>query len=75
MPREESLSGFGIGMTMDDFQINGIRQHVTESLSAVTYLIPLDPRCFRWKLVRSEGSGVAAVTYSFSNLVCCKCHC
>ena len=45
--REESLLGFGIGMTMDDFQINGIRQDVTESLkSAVRYSIPLDPRCF-----------------------------
>ena len=24
------------------------------------------------ELVRSEGSGVAAATYSFSNLLCCK---
>ena len=33
-----------IGMTMDDFQIDGIRQAVTESLkSAVRYSIPLDP--------------------------------
>ena len=36
--REESLAGFRIGMTMDDFQIDGIRQDVTESLkSAVMY--------------------------------------
>ena len=28
----ESLPEFGIGMTMDDFQIKGIRQDVTESL-------------------------------------------
>ena len=52
MPREESLPGFGIGMTMGDFQVDGIRQDVTESLnSAVKYSIPLDPRCFRWKMV------------------------
>ena len=39
-------------MTMDDFQIDGIRQDVTESLkSAVRYSIPLHPRCFRWKIV------------------------
>ena len=72
MRREQSLPGFGIGMTMDDFQIDGIRQDVTELLkSAVRYSIPLDPKM----LVRSEGSAVAAATYSFSNLVCCKCHC
>ena len=45
--REESLSGFVIGMTMDGFQIDGIRQDVTELLSAVRYSIPLDPKCFR----------------------------
>ena len=33
VPCEESLPGFGIGMTMDDFQIAGIRQVVTESLN------------------------------------------
>ena len=39
-------------MTMDDFQIDGIRQDVTESLkSAVRYSIPLGPRCFRWKVL------------------------
>ena len=27
------------------------------------------------EFVRSECSGVAAATYSFSNLVCCKCPC
>ena len=43
---------FGIVMTIDDFQIDGIRQDVTESLkSAVRYSIPLDPRCFRWKML------------------------
>ena len=56
MPREEYLPGFGIGMTMDDFQIDGIRQDVTESLkSAVRYTIPLDPRCFRWKMLSLSG--------------------
>ena len=38
--REASLPGFGLGMTIDDFQIAGIR-HVTESLkSAVRYASP-----------------------------------
>ena len=56
MLREESLPGFGIGITMDYFQINGIRQDVTESLkSAVRCSIPLDPRCFRWKMLRLSG--------------------
>ena len=41
---------------MDDFQIDGIRQHVAESLkSAVRYSIPLDPRCFRWKMMSVSG--------------------
>ena len=39
---EESLSGFGIGMTIDDFQIAGIRHDV----SAVRYSIALGPRLF-----------------------------
>ena len=48
VPREESLSGLGIGMTIDDFQIAGIRPDVTESLkSAVRYSIALGPRFFR----------------------------
>ena len=52
MLREQFLHGFGIGMTMDDFQIDGSRQDVTESLkSAVRYSIPLDPRYFRWKML------------------------
>ena len=56
MPREESLAGFGIGMTMDDFQIDGIRPDVTESLkSAVRYSLPLEPRCFRWKMLSLSG--------------------
>ena len=29
MLKEKYLPGFGIGMTMDDFQIDGIRQDVT----------------------------------------------
>ena len=56
MLREESLLGFVIGMTMDDFQIDGIRQDVTESLkSSVRYSIPLDPRCFRGKMLSLSG--------------------
>ena len=56
MSREESLPGFGIVMTMDDVQIDGIQQDVTESLkSAVRYLILLDPRCFRWKMPSLSG--------------------
>ena len=31
VPREESLPGLGIGMTIDDLQIVGIRHDVTES--------------------------------------------
>ena len=54
MPREESLPGFGIGMTMVDLQIDEIRQD--ESLnSAVRYSIPLDPRCFMWKMLNLSG--------------------
>ena len=52
MLRQESLPDCGIGMTMDDFQIDRIGQDVTESLkSAVRYSIPLDPKCFRWKML------------------------
>ena len=48
VPREESLPGLGIGMTIDDFQIARIRHDVTESLkSAVRYSIALGPRYFR----------------------------
>ena len=48
VPREESLPGLVIGLTLDDFQIAGIRHDVTESLkSAVRYSIALGPRFFR----------------------------
>ena len=48
VPREESLPGLGIGMTIDDFQIAGMRHDVTESLkSAVRHSIALGPRFFR----------------------------
>ena len=48
VPREESLPSLGIGMTIDDFQIAGIRHDVTESLkSEVRYSIALGPRFFR----------------------------
>ena len=33
VPREESLPDLGIGMTIDSFQIAGIRHDVTESLN------------------------------------------
>ena len=47
VPREESLQGLGIGMTIDDFQIAGIRHYVTKSLkSVVRYSIALGPRLF-----------------------------
>ena len=47
VPREEFLPGLGIGITIDDFQIAGIRHDVTESLkSAVKYSIALGPRFF-----------------------------
>ena len=43
MLREQSLPGFGIGMTKNYFQIDGIRQDETESLkSAGRYSIPLE---------------------------------
>ena len=48
VPREESLPGLGIGMTIDNFQIAGIRHDVTESLkSDVRYSIALGSRFFR----------------------------
>ena len=48
VPREESLPGLGIGMTIDDFQIVVIRPDVTESLkSAVRYSNALGSRFFR----------------------------
>ena len=49
VPREESLPGFEMGMTMTivDFQIAGIRHDVPESLkSAMRYSIALGPRLF-----------------------------
>ena len=48
VPREELLPVLGIGMTIYDFPIVGIRHDVTESLkSAVIYSIALGPRFFR----------------------------
>ena len=48
LPREESLPGLWIAMTIDDFQIAGIRHDVAESLkSAVIYSIALGPMFFR----------------------------
>ena len=46
--REESLPGFGMGMTINDFRIAGIRYDVTESLkSAVRYSMAMGPRFYR----------------------------
>ena len=48
VPREESLPGLGIGMTIYYFQIAGIRHDVTVSLkSEVRYSFALGPRFFR----------------------------
>ena len=45
VPKEKSWPGFGIEMTIDDFQIAGIRHDVAESLkSAVKYSIALSQR-------------------------------
>ena len=46
--REDFLPGLGIGMTIDDLQMAGIRHGVTELLkSAVRYSVALGPRSFR----------------------------
>ena len=55
---------------MDDFQIDGIRQDVTESLkSAMRYSIPLDPRCFRWKMLSLTGQKVQVLLQLLIHLV------
>ena len=52
MPCEVSFPGFGIGMTIEDFQIEGILEELTESLNtAVRYAVALGPKCFRWKML------------------------
>ena len=54
----------------DDFQIDVIRQDVTESLkSAVRYSIPLDPRCFRWKMLSLSGPKTRVLLQLFIPLV------
>ena len=56
VPCEESFPGFGIGMTIEDFQIAGILEELTESLnSAVRYAVALGPKCFRWKMLSLSG--------------------
>ena len=73
MLREESLPGFGIRMTMDDFQIDGIRQDVTELLkSAVRYSTPLDPICFRWKMLSLSGPKARVFLQLLIPLVTCS---
>ena len=52
VPCEVSFPGFGIGMTIEDFQIAGILEELTESLnSAVRYAVALGSKCFRWKML------------------------
>ena len=56
VPCEVSFPGFGLGMTIEHFQIEGILEELTESLnSAVRYAIALGPKCFRWKMLSLSG--------------------
>ena len=56
VPCEESFPCFGIGMTIEDFQIAGILEELTESLNrAVRYAVALGPKCFRWKMLSLSG--------------------
>ena len=53
--------------------MDGNRQYVTELLkSAVRYSIPLDPRCFRWKMQSFSGPKaqvlIPLVTWSVVNV-------
>ncbi len=65
-------------MIVDDFQIDGIRQELTESLNkAVRYAIALSPKCFKWKMLSLSGPKallllqllIALVTWSTVNVV------
>ena len=59
VPREVSLSGFGIGIDNEDFHISGMWHVVTERLKrAVMYSIALGPRCFKWKMLSLSGPKV-----------------
>ena len=56
VPCEVSFPGFGIGMTIEDFQIAGILEELAESLnSAVRYAVALGPKCFRRKMLSLSG--------------------
>ena len=56
VPCEESLPGLGMGMTNEDFQIEGIRLYLKESLKqAVRYSMALGPRFFKWKMLSRSG--------------------
>ena len=56
VPRAASLPGLGIGMTIDDFQITGIRHDVTESLkSVVRYTIVFGPSFFGLNILSLSG--------------------
>ena len=55
---------------MDDFQIDEIQQDVKKSLkSAVRYSIPLDLRCFRWKMLSLTGPKARVLLQLFIPLV------
>ena len=59
---------------MDDFQIIGIWHDVTDLLECSEVFSRLEskiPHVEDTEIVGSEGSDVAADSYSFSNLVCC----
>ena len=56
LPCDESLPGFGNGMMVDIFQMDGRRLLVMESLySAARKFKTKGPRCLRWKMVRPSG--------------------
>ena len=56
VPCEVSLPGFGIGMTIEDIQIAGILEELTESLnSAMRYAVAVGSKCFKWKMLSLSG--------------------
>ena len=76
LPTEESLPCFGMGITIDVFQIAEIRHDVTKSLKSAVVFNRLGSKIFRVKdteFLMSKYSGVSAVMYSFNNLLRCEC--
>ena len=73
VPKEESLSDFGMWMTKDDFQIVGIRHDVMESLkSAVWYSIALDPKIFRCFCSLHVCLRCSFGVFVISSFICCR---